>query len=113
MSVPYYRYTHNQNTGTLLIGNDDEAYLFQTDSGTAYPLSLDDLIDLDNPEADFLAQADALVGAWRDLCQSAADLPGPDIARQTLRDCLDVMRQAIETGGDTDPAPAVAWVPAA
>ncbi len=113
MSVQRYRYTHNQKTGTLLIGNDDEAYLFKTENGTAYPLSLDDLIDLDTPEAAFLAEADASVGAWRELCQSVADLPDPDTARQTLRECLEVMRHAIETGGGTDPAPAIALQPAA
>ena len=86
----------NPATGLLLIGHDDEAYLFQTDDDHATPIALDDLIHLDTPEAAFLAEADALVGAWKDLCQSASGLLDAGPARQTLRDCLEVMRQAIE-----------------
>jgi hypothetical protein len=75
MSVPRYLYRHNRQAGTLLIGLDDESYLFQTKDGNSQPLSLDDVIHLDTAEAAFLAEADALVGAWRDLCQSVADVP--------------------------------------
>jgi hypothetical protein len=115
MSVPRYRYTHNRQAGTLRIGLDDEPYLFQTDDGNCKPLSLDDLIHLDTAEAAFLAEADALVGAWRDLCQSVADVPDPEAARQTLCECLEVMKRAIhhESGKEPDPAPALALDPAA
>jgi hypothetical protein len=115
MSVPRYRYSHNRQAGTLRIGLDDESYLFQTDDGNSYPLSLDDVIDLDTAQAAFLAEADALLGAWRDLCQSVADIPDPEAARQTLRECLEVMTRAIhnESGKEPDPAPALALDPAA
>ena len=113
MSLQSYRYTHNHEAGTLLIGLDDEPYLFEPQDGTAYPLSLDDEITLDTPEAALIAEADGLVGAWRDLCQSVADHSNPNAARQTLLECLDVMRQALDTGGSTDPAPALALIPAA
>ena len=114
MSLPSYRYTHNHQAGTLLIGHD-KSYRFQTDDSDAYPLSLDDMIDLDTPKAAFLAEADALVGAWREVCDSLAQLPNSDAARQTLRDCLDVMSRVIDTesGKEPDPAPALALVPAA
>lgn len=108
MSVQRYRYTHNGEDGVLLVGKDHEPYRFQTQDGNAYPLALDDLIDLDTPQAAFLAQADALVGAWRELCESVTDVPDPQAARQTLRDCLDVMRRAMDTDGGTDPDPALA-----
>ena len=78
MSVQPYLYSHNHQAGTLLIGHDDDPYLFQPDDGNSYPLSLDDFIDLDTPEAAFLAQADALVGAWREICESVADMPNPE-----------------------------------
>lgn len=112
MSLPCYRYTHNRQAGTLLIGLDDETYLFETEDGNAHPLSLDDVIDLDTAEAAFLAQADALVGAWREVCQAAADLPDPEAARQTLRECLEVMSRAIDTHGKDPTGPALAVVPA-
>jgi len=73
----------------LRIGLDDESYLFQTDDGNSQPLSLNDVIHLDTAQAAFLAEADALVDAWRDLCQSVADVPDPQAARQTLRECLE------------------------
>jgi hypothetical protein len=113
MSVPRYRYIHNRQAGTLLIGLDDEPYRFQTDDGNCKPLSLDDVIHLDTAEAAFLAETDALVGAWRDLCQSVADVPDPEAARQTLRECLEVMKRAIHTDGGKDPAPALALEAAA
>jgi hypothetical protein len=113
MSVPRYRYTYNRQTGTLRIGLDDEPYLFQTDDGNSKPLSRDDVIHLDTAEAAFLAEADALVGAWRDLCQSVADVPDPQAARQTLRECLEVMGRAMETGGGKEPDPALALEAAA
>jgi hypothetical protein len=113
MSVPRYLYSHNRQTGRLLIGLDDESYLFQTDDGNSQPLSLDDVICLDTAQAAFLGEADALVGAWRDLGQSVADVPDPQAARQTLRECLEVMERAIDTDGGTDPAPALALEPAA
>jgi hypothetical protein len=105
MSVPRYLYRHNRQTGRLRIGLDDESYLFQTDDGNSKLLSLDDVIGLDTAQAAFLAEADALVGAWRDLCQSVADVPDPQAARQTLRECLEVMERATHTDGGTDPAP--------
>jgi hypothetical protein len=113
MSVPRYLYSHNRQTGRLLIGLDDESYLFQTDDGNSQPLSLDDVIHLDTAQAAFLAEADTLVGAWRDLCQSVADVPDPEAARQTLRECLEVMERAIHTGGGKDPDPALALEAAA
>jgi hypothetical protein len=113
MSVPRYLYAHNRQDGTLLIGLDDEPYWFQTDDGNCKPLSLDDVICLDTAEAAFLAQADALMGAWRDLCQSVADLPDPDAARQTLRECIEVMTMAIHDESGKDPDPALALEPAA
>jgi len=115
MSVPRYRYTYNRQIGTLRIGLDDEPYLFQTDDGNSQPLSLDDVICLDTAQAAFLAEADALLGAWRDLCQSVADIPDSEAARQTLRECLEVMKRAIhnESGLEPDPAPALALDPAA
>jgi hypothetical protein len=115
MSVPRYLYRHNRQTGRLLIGQDDEPYLFQTDNGNSKPLSLNDVIYLDTAQAAFLAEADALVGAWRDLCQSVADVPDPEAARQTLCECLEVMKRAIhhESGKEPDPAPALALDPAA
>ena len=93
----------------LLIGLDDAPYLFQAQDGNSQPLSLDDVIHLDTAQAAFLAEADALVGAWRDLCQSVADIPDPEAARQTLHECLEVMNMAIHTdsGKDPDPAPAL------
>jgi hypothetical protein len=97
----------------LLIGLDDAPYLFQTDDGNSKPLSLDDVIHLDTAQAVFLAEADALVGAWRELCQSVADIPDPAVARQTLRECLEVMNMAIHTDGGKDPDPALALEPAA
>jgi hypothetical protein len=114
MSVPRYRYTHNRQAGTLLIGLDDESYLFQTDNGNSKPLSLNDVIYLDTAQGAFLAEADALLGAWRDLCQAVADVPDPQAARQTLRECLEVMKRAIhhESGKEPDPAPALALDPA-
>jgi hypothetical protein len=115
MSVPRYLYRHNRQTGTLRIGLDDESYLFQTDDGNSQPLSLDDVICLDTAQGAFLAEADALVGAWRDLCQSVVDIPDPEAAQQTLRECLEVMKRAIhhESGKEPDPAPALALDPAA
>jgi hypothetical protein len=113
MSVQRYLYSHNGEDGVLLIGLDDEPYRFQTDNGNSKPLSLDDVIHLDTAEAAFLAEADALMGAWRDLCQSVADVPDPDAARQTLRECLEVMKRAIHTDGGKDPDPALALEPAA
>ena len=91
-------------------GHDDDPYLFQTDDGNSKPLSLDDVIHLDTAEAAFLAQADALVGAWREVCDSLADLPDPDAARQTLRECLEVMSIVIDTesGREPDPTPCTA-----
>jgi len=65
MSVQCYLYSHNGEDGVLLIGQDDEPYRFQTQDGNSQPLSLDDVIHLDTAEAAFLAEADALVGAWR------------------------------------------------
>jgi hypothetical protein len=108
MSVHPYRYRHNRQVGTLLIGQGDESYLFQTDDGNSQPLSLDDVIHLDTAQAAFLAEADALVGAWRDLCQAVADVPDPQAARHTLRECLEVMNMAIHTDGGKDPDPAPA-----
>ena len=107
MSVHPYRYLHNGHVGRLLIGLDDAPYRFQTEDGNSQPLSLDDVIHLDTAQAAFLAEADALVGAWRELCQSAADIPDPEAARQTLRECLEVMNMAIHTddGKDPDPVP--------
>ena len=113
MSVPRYLYRHNRQTGRLLIGLDDEPYQFQTENGNSQPLSLDDVIHLDTAQAAFLAEADALLGAWRDLCQSVADVPDPQAARQTLRECLEVMERATHPDGGTDPAPALALEPAA
>jgi hypothetical protein len=113
MSVPRYRSTHNRQVGTLLIGQGDKPDRFQTDDGNSKPLSLDDVIHLDTAEAAFLADADALLGAWRDLCQSVADVPDPDPARQTLRECLEVMKRAIDTDGGKDPDPALALEAAA
>ena len=113
MSVPRYLYRHNRQTGRLRIGLDDESYLFQTDDGNSQPLSLDDVIHLDTAQAAFLAEADALVGAWRDLGQSVADVPDPQAARQTLRECLEVMGRAMETGGGKEPDPALALEAAA
>lgn len=108
-----YLYSHNGQDGTLLIGSDDEPDLFETEDGNAYPLLLDDVIILDTPQAGFLAGVDALMGAWKEQCEAAADLADPAAARQMLRECLEVMRQAIDTGGGTDPAPALALVHAA
>jgi hypothetical protein len=113
MSVPRYRYSHNCQAGMLLIGLDDEAYWFQTQDSALKPLSCDAVRGLDPAQAAFRAEAAALVGAWRELCQSAADLLDPEAARQILRDGLEVMRRAMDTGGGTDPAPAVALQPAA
>jgi hypothetical protein len=113
MSVHPYRYRHNRQAGTLLIGQGDESYLFQTDDGNSQPLSLDDVIHLGTAEAAFLAEADALVSAWRDLCQAVADIPDPEAARQTLRECLEVMERAIHTDGGKDPDPALALEAAA
>lgn len=113
MSVPRYLYRHNRQTGRLRIGLDDESYLFQTDDGNSQPLSLDEVIHLDTAQAAFLAEADALVGSWRDLGQSVADVPDPQAARQTLRECLKVMERATHTDGGTDPDPALALEPAA
>jgi hypothetical protein len=113
MSVPRYLYTHNRQVGTLRIGLEDEPYLFETKDSNSQPLSLDDVICLDTAEAAFLAQADALVGAWRDLCQSVADLPDPEAARQTLRECIEVMTMAIHDESGKDPDPALALEPAA
>ncbi|MDH3603146.1 MAG: hypothetical protein OEU26_26325 [Candidatus Tectomicrobia bacterium] len=113
MSVPRYLYTHNREAGSLLIGLDDEPYQFQTDDGNSQPLSLDDVICLDTAEAAFLAEADALLGAWRDLCQSVVDVPDPDAARQTLRECLEVITMAIHDESGKDPDPALALEPAA
>lgn len=108
MSVHLYRYLYNGHVGRLIVGQGDEPYAFQTDDGYCHPLSLDDVIDLDTAEAAFLAQADAIVGAWRELCESTAELPDPQAARQTLRECVEVMNQAIDTDGGPDPAPALA-----
>ena len=96
-------------------GLDDEPGLLDIDFSTYEPFSLDDIIDLDIPEAAFLAQADALVGAWRELCQSVTDMPNPEATRQTLRECLEVMSVVIDTesGREPDPAPALALEPAA
>jgi hypothetical protein len=113
MSVPRYLYSHNRQAATLRIRLGDAPYLFQTDDGNCKPLSLDDVICLDTAQAAFLGEADALVGAWRDLGQSVADVPDPQAARQTLRECLEVMERAIDTDGGTDPAPALALEPAA
>jgi hypothetical protein len=112
MSVQRYLYSHNGEDGVLLIGLDDEPYRFQTDDGNSKPLSLDDVIHLDTAEAAFLAQADTLLGAWRDLCQSVADVPDPDAARQTLRECIEVMTMAIYDESGKDPDPALALEPA-
>jgi hypothetical protein len=113
MNVQRYLYSHNGEDGVLLIGLDDEPYRFQTKDGNSQPLSLDDVICLDTAEAAFLAKADALMGAWRDLCQSIADVPDPEAARQTLRECLEVMERAIHTDGGKDPDPAFALEAAA
>jgi hypothetical protein len=113
MSVPRYLYSHNRQAGTLLIGQGDDPYLCQTDDGNSQPLSRDDVIHLDTAEAAFLAEADTLLGAWRDLCQSVADVPDPEAARQTLRECLEVMERAIHTDGGKDPDPALALEAAA
>jgi hypothetical protein len=113
MSVPRYLYTHNRQAGTLRIGRDDAPYQFQTENGNSQPLSLDDVIGLDTAQAAFLAESDALVGAWRDLGQSVADVPDPQAARQTLRECLEAMERATHTDGGTDPDPALALEPAA
>jgi hypothetical protein len=113
MSVHPYRYLHNGHVGRLLIGRDDVPYRFQTEDGHSQPLSLDDVIHLDTSQAAFLAEADALVSAWRELCQAAADIPDPEAARQTLRECLEVMNMAIHTDGGKDPDPALALEPAA
>jgi hypothetical protein len=108
MNVQRYLYSHNGEDGVLLIGLDDEPYRFQIKDGNSQPLSLDDVICLDTAEAAFLAKADALMGAWRDLCQSVADVPDPDAARQTLCECLEVMTRAMDTNGGKDPDPALA-----
>ena len=113
MSVHPYRYTHNHQVGTLRISLDDEPYWFQTKDGTCKPLSLNDVIHLDTAQAMFLAEADALVGAWRDLCESIADVPDPEAARQALRECLKVMKRALHTDGGKDPDPALALEAAA
>ena len=113
MSVPRYLYSHNRQTGTLRIGKGDERYGFQTQDGNSQPLSLDEVIHLDTAQAAFLAEADTLVGAWRDLGQSVADVPDSQAARQALREGLEVMERAMETDGGTDPAPALALEPAA
>ena len=42
MTISRYQYTHNHKTGILLIGNDDESYLFQVEDGNVYLLSRDD-----------------------------------------------------------------------
>jgi hypothetical protein len=113
MSVPRYRYSYNRQAGTLRIGLGDEPYLFQTQDDTCKPLSLDDVIHLDTAQAAFLAEADALLGAWRDLCQAVADVPDSEAARQTLRECLAVMKRALHTDGGKDPDPALALEAAA
>ncbi|MDH3602768.1 MAG: hypothetical protein OEU26_24415 [Candidatus Tectomicrobia bacterium] len=113
MTIHPYLYTYNRQAGRLLIDPDDGSYRFHTASGNEHPLSLDDEIHLDTPEAAFLAEADALLGAWRELCESAGSLPNPAPARQTLRECVEVMRTMIDTGGGDDPAPAQALLPAA
>ena len=113
MSVPRYRSTHNRQAGLLRIGQGDETYLFQTQDSTSKPRSRDEVRGLDPAQATFRAEAAALVGDWRKLCQSAADLPDPEAARQILRGGLEVMRRAMDTEGGTDPAPAVALQPAA
>ena len=73
-------------------------------------LSLDDEIDLDTPQASFLAQGDALVAAFVELCQSMRDQPDPDAARQTCKVWLAAMQRAIDEDGRPDPAPALAQV---
>ena len=113
MSVHPYRYLHNGHVGRLIVGQGDESYTFQTDAGHCHPLSLDDVIDLDTAEAAFLAQADAIVGAWRELCESTAERPDSQAARQTLRECIEVMNRAIDTDGGPDPTPALALIRAA
>jgi hypothetical protein len=113
MSVHPYRYLHNGHVGRLMIGLDDDPYRFQTQDGNSKPLSLDDVIHLDTAEAAFLAEADALLDAWRDLCQAVTDVPDSEAARQTLRECLEVMKRAIDTDGGKDPDPALALEPAA
>jgi hypothetical protein len=90
-----YRYRLGGHVGTLIMGQGDEPCHFHTEDGRVYPLAPGDLLQLDTPEAAFLAQADALVSAWRDLCQTAADLPDPEAARRTLCDALDAMQRAV------------------
>jgi hypothetical protein len=85
MPVPRYRYRRGGHDSTLVMGQGDEPYRFHTEAGSVYPLAPDDLIQLDTPEAAFLAQEGALVAAWRDLGLAAADLPEPEAARHTLR----------------------------
>ena len=94
MSLSRYRYRHNGHGGTLYMGQERHAYLFETEDGGVYPLALDDLIQLDTLDAAFRAQTDALVDAWRERCHTAATLLEPKTARQTLNGCLDMMERA-------------------
>lgn len=106
MSV--HQYDSSGHAVRRFTSDADESYFLDTAYSPSEPSSLDDWVEIDGPEAELLAQADTLVGAWRELCESCANLSDSNAARQTLRECLSVMEAAIDSDGGTDPGAALA-----